>query len=309
MEVAEHRGRVMASELHVVIVDPRPDQLERALVHLDHLEQRWSRFLPDSDISRMNSSGGATLSVDDETLVLLATMLEAHADTDGLFDPTILPWLIDLGYAFSKDDPSAATVLPAGFFSASVAQLELDAARGVVRVPPGLALDPGGIGKGLAADLVVRRLIDDGAAGALVSIGGDLALAGVAPDVVGWSIGVEHPDPKNGLLCTLTIDGGGIATSSTRSRRWLHGADEVHHLIDPRVRRMSDTDLAAVTVIASTGWAAEAHATAALLQGSAGAIDYLARHELIGLAVTLEGTVVTTRELDFVSEQHIGASR
>lgn len=309
MEVAEHRGRAMASELRVLVVDPRPEQLELALIHIDRLEQLWSRFIPTSDISRINASGGGSLTVDDDTLVLLATMLEAHADTDGLLDPTILPWLIDLGYSTSTDDPASITVLPPGFYTSNLDRLELDAERGAVQVPPGLALDPGAIGKGLAADLVVARLLAEGAAGALVSIGGDLAMAGVAPDPTGWVIGVEQPDPADGMLCTLALDGGGVATSSTRARRWRNGTDEVHHLIDPRTRRMASTDLAAVTVVAPTGWAAEAHATAALLQGRAGAIDHLQRHRLIGLAVALDGSVDTTDELAFASRSRSGAPR
>ena len=80
----------------------------------------------------------------------------------------------------------------------------------------------------------------------------------------GWLVTVEQPDPADGVLCTLAISGGGVATSSTRSRRWVLDGVERHHQIDPRTGRPSTTDLAAVTVIARAGWLAEVHATAAL---------------------------------------------
>ena len=87
------------------------------------------------------------------------------------------------------------------------------------------------------------------------------------------------------------------ATSSTRSRRWIHEGVVRHHVIDPASGAMSDTDLAAVTVIARRGWLAEAHATAAILAGEAGLLEYLAAHDLSGLAVTTSGARLATPDL------------
>ena len=134
--------------------------------------------------------------------------------------------------------------------------------------PAGVALDPGGIGKGLAADLVVAQLLAAGRGGALVDVGGDLACAGTAPLPGGWPVTVEHPDDvRRRPRARSRSSAGGVATSSTRSRRWVHDGAVRHHVIDPASGAMSDTDLAAVTVIARSGWLAEAHATAAILAG------------------------------------------
>ena len=97
--------------------------------------------------------------------------------------------------------------------------------------------------------------------------------------------------------CTFTVSAGGVATSSTRSRRWIHDGAVRHHVIDPASGAMSDTDLAAVTVIARSGWLAEAHATAAILAGRAGLLGYLAAHDLSGLAVTTDGVLLATPDL------------
>jgi len=160
-----------------------------------------------------------------------------------------------------------------------------------------VALDPGGIGKGLAADLAVGHLLSLGAAGALVSIGGDLAAQGDPPDEGGWIVAIEDPLAAPNIVCTLLVDGGGVATSSTRSRRWVRHGEECHHAIDPRHRAQSLTDLAAVTVIARSGWLAEAHATAALLAGSADVLDYLELNDLSGVATTWFGGVLATSDL------------
>ncbi len=309
----------MASELRIVVVgdDHHDRTLDQALVQtvglLDDLEARWSRFLPHSDITRLNNSPGAWVAVDPFTVTLVVSMIEAWQVTAGAFDPSVLPILVDAGYRASIDDPWRVTILPDGQLVAlgndagpTMGDIEIDRSGAAIRLPAGLALDPGGIGKGLAADLAVQRLLDLGVAGALVSIGGDMTMAGTPPptssDAGGWSVSVEDPDPSNGELCRLVVSGGGVATSSTRSRRWVQAGQERHHLVDPHLAAQSSTDLATVTVIARSGWIAEAHATAALLAGSDGAIAHLDRHDLTGIAVGLDGTVHATVDVAIARE-------
>ncbi|MEQ1702016.1 MAG: FAD:protein FMN transferase [Ilumatobacteraceae bacterium] len=301
MAVVEHRGRVMASDLHLITVGDR-EHCEAAIAfaveQLDHYERCWSRFLPTSDISRINRSPGGGLAVDDATLTLLTVMMNGHRATDGRFDPTVLPALAASGYAASKADPSLVSEFATVDGDApSVLDVVLDVQAGMVHVPPGLTLDAGGIGKGLAADLIVAQLLHADLDGALVSIGGDMAMAGTPPDAAGWLVTVEQPDPRDGDLCHLAISAGGVATSSTRSRRWLQDGNERHHHIDPATAMPSTTDLATATVIAGNGWLAEIHATAALSCGTAGILDYLADHGLSGLAVDLHGRVLRTPDL------------
>ena len=123
-------------------------------------------------------------------------------------------------------------------------------------VPAGVVVDAGGIGKGLAADLTVAKLLADGAHGALVGIGGDLAMAGTPR--CRRMAGHPQNSPTRRRPCTLAVSGGGVATSSTRSRRWTIGGQSRHHVIDPAAGASSTTDLATVTVIARSGWLAEA---------------------------------------------------
>jgi thiamine biosynthesis lipoprotein len=299
MEASEQRFRVMASEAHIIVVGA-PDRLfNDARAHLDHLEQRWSRFLPHSDVTRINTAAGRSVEVDADTLTLFDTMIDAWHLTGGRYDPTVLPALIAAGYGASKEDGQRVTVIPSGDLRiGGMAEVEIDHARRTITVPAGVVVDAGGIGKGLAADLIVARLIDAGARGALVSIGGDMAMAGVAPHADGWIVTVEHPEAADGDLCTVSVSGGGVATSSTRSRTWNHDGRARHHLIDPASAAQSTTDLAAVTVIARSGWLAEAHATAALLSGSDFVLGYLDRHDLTGIALPDVGSPLITSDLE-----------
>jgi thiamine biosynthesis lipoprotein len=174
--------------------------------------------------------------------------------------------------------------------------VEIDLDAMTVRLPIGLSIDAGGIGKGLAADLAIALALQSGAESALVSIGGDIATAGLAGHDA-WRVVIAHPDTTRAPVGTIAVTGGGVATSSTRSRRWRHEGVERHHLIDPWTGAVSTTDLASVTVVARSGWLAEAHATAAILAGSDRVIDHLDRHELTGVAVTATGDILTTRDV------------
>jgi thiamine biosynthesis lipoprotein len=288
----------MGSDLHIIAVDASAEMLADVVAMLDHLERCWSRFIPSSDISRINTARVSRLAVDDSTMTLLAAMVEGHRLTDGRFDPRVLPALLEEGYVASRFDSSRRTELPDRSGPVPpLDQLELDPLAGMVTVPTGLALDPGGIGKGLAGDLAVARLLELGANGALVSIGGDLAMAGVAVTEEGWLVQVEHPDSADEVVCTLAVSDGGVATSSTRSRRWMLDGRERHHQIDAVTSLPSTTDLASVTVIARCGWHAEVHATAALATGSSGVLAYLADHGLEGIAIDTSGNVVVSPAL------------
>lgn len=299
MAVTEHFGRVMASELHIITVGAADGDEAAAHVFLSELESAWSRFIATSDVSRLNLAGGAATHVAPATLTLLATMIEAWRLTDGRYDPTLLPTLVANGYAASKEDPAMRSELPHHQppVAGTVPDIQLSAANCTAQLPAGMTVDPGGIGKGLAADLTVSWLLARGARGVLVGIGGDVSCAGEPPEATGWVVEIERPDPADAPLCAMALSGGGVATSSTRSRRWVHDGVQRHHLIDPLTGAQSGSDLATVTVIAATGWEAEAHATAALLAGSGGVLQYLVGHGLSGLAVDLHGAVTATDDI------------
>ena len=288
----------MASDTQVTLTGPAPGALDVAEDRLRQLERRWSRFVPDSDISRLNTTPETWVAISPDTVTLIEMMQLAVVATEGRYDPTFLYQILDAGYTSSIDDPAlmAVTVdLPCP--DHTVFDVRIDTAGPFAWFPAGLAIDPGGIGKGLAGDLVVTEAIESGTSGALVCVGGDIAAVGVAPTSEGWIINVEDPISPGSTLTTLALSGGGVATSSIRSRRWEVGGIPRHHVIDPTTGTCSQTDLAAVTVVANAGWLAEVHATAALLSGSFGAIDYLAKRGLTGLATTGNGSTEATAAL------------
>ena len=289
----------MGARAQVILVDPARGAEDYARSRLEELELCWSRFLPCSDISRLNTSPEAIMIVSSDTIDLLATMKHASRLTGGRYDPTMLSAINAAGYSKSRDG-SGRTSTRAGSRprGSTIADVAIDRATSTVVVPAGIGLDPGGIGKGLAADIVVTELLAGGTGGALVSVGGDLAAAGTPPTSEGWHVAIEDPFDASRDLMRLALDAGGLATSSTLKRTWMQDGRHRHHVIDPTTQTCATTDLAAVSVIARAGWEAEVHATAALLCGAQQALDYLDRHQLVGIATSLDGTTSKSPALE-----------
>ena len=222
--------------------------------------------------------------------------------TDGLYDPTVLPAMRSLGYdadfcdvATAADDGREVETRP----TPGCAQIEIDQIARSVSLPPGVELDPGGIGKGLAADVVTAELLDAGAHGALVNIGGDLRARGEPPETETWSIDVVDPLEEDKRLLHLAIADGAVATSSRHRRRWTRGGHERHHIIDPRTGESSGSDLLAVTVVAADGWWAEAAAKAIFVAGTSASNVCLPG--VLAMTVTATGAIEHSAELAAVA--------
>ena len=165
-------------------------------------------------------------------------------------------------------------------------------------VPPGSAIDLGGIGKGFAADIVAEDLLELGATGVVVNIGGDLRVVGSPADDSNWHLGIENPlDPPH-HLAFLRVAQGGVATSGTTIRRWERAdGTTAHHLIDPTTGQTSTAMVLTATVIASDAATAEVFATSVMLMDPRAGMAMLERVGLAGLAVTTDGAVHRTATL------------
>ncbi|MDX2026311.1 FAD:protein FMN transferase [Microcella sp.] len=259
-----------------------------------HLERRWSRFIAESDLTSLTEASGHSVEVDDDTVTLLQAMRDGWRETDHDFDPTLLPAVVAEGYGRSVIDASRSTQLPESARSRG----DLDAMRiagTTVTLPRGTALDAGGIGKGLAADLIAADLIAAGAAGCLVEVGGDIRVRGNAPDGVAWRIAVDDPFVPGTERQQVRLRDGGIATSSQRKRRWTtNSGDERHHLIDPLTQRSVISSIQTVTVIASTAARAEVLTKPGFLRPPRDYLDWIPTRGAAALLIDADGAEYTT---------------
>jgi thiamine biosynthesis lipoprotein len=297
MAAESHATRIeaMGSEAHLIVVGAGLDLLDHHVELLDRLEQRWSRFIPDSEVSRLNRNAGRPVVVHASTLLLVERGVEAWRLSGGSFDPTVLGDVVRAGYdtslVGSLGDPSHTERAPgASDLVRACSDIEIDHDESIVRLPPDTGFDPGGIGKGLAADLLVTAAMAHGADGVCANVGGDLRVAGRAPHGGSWTVAVEHP-ARAEPVAVLDLAAGAVATSTTLRRQWTVDGQRRHHLIDPRTGQPSDTDIDVMTVVAGEAWQAEVLATACLLRGGARAFDLLDAH-MHGLFVSATGAVV-----------------
>jgi FAD:protein FMN transferase len=289
MGTAAARFRAMGTDVHVLVVGGPSGLPEVARELVEALEARWSRFRPDSEVSRLNRHAGRPVRVSPETLTLVRRAVDGAAATGGRFDPTVLGAVLRAGYDRSfellpADPPPGRSPLGLGW-----RRIAVDAARSTVTLPAGVGLDPGGIGKGLAADLLVGALLARGAAGACANLGGDLRVDGDAPGGGPWVVDVGHP-LRPGPAATVGLRRGAVATSSRVRRAWGPRRDH-HHLIDPATGRPARSGLAAATVLAAEGWQAEVLAKAAFVAGPVEGLRLLAATATDGLLVDDRGSL------------------
>ena len=261
----------------------------RCLDLVEEFESLWSRFIPTSDISRLNSANGQPTVVDDRTLTLIHHMIAAHQATDGAYNPTRLPLQIAAGDASSlitdrrTELPADATV----FSQLSGIHIFHD---GKVSLPRGMTLDAGGIGKGLAADLILRVALEQGAEGACINLGGDMAIN--TGDSVGWDVEILSPIDTGVILDTIRIAVGGVATASLFARQ-RRSAGIASHLFSDSSAHDTQHTVGATVIANSAAWS-EAWTKYAILSNPAQAIDTLTSTGLAAMLVSADGHTTRT---------------
>ncbi|TVY09699.1 FAD:protein FMN transferase [Paenibacillus cremeus] len=257
-----------------------------------YAEATFSRFLPESELCRLNRSEGRPMLISDTMMEVLQRTAEYRRRTGGKFDPFVLPALERAGYDVSFEHIGAAPLSGAsaeGQQKAHQSMLQLNPGMRSARLLGGGRLDLGGIVKGWAVDRISARLSERGVRSGMVNAGGDLCVWGdVRHDQAPWEIDIEAP--SGGQLGTVQLAKGSVATSSTLGRRWDTGKGGMHHLIDPQTMEPARSDIVQCTVVGSSVCESEIYAKAICLLGNLSGPDWLKKIDASG---TLEAVFVT----------------
>ena len=313
--------RAIGTSVHLIVTEPRALEPASRMLHADlaALDAACSRFRADSEIctvqataSQQASPGqqaspsqqattGQRATVSQQVSPLLAeaiaVALRAAELTNGDVDPTVGAAMSAVGY-----DRDFEEIQRTGQASQPVTVRTVPGWREVrlegrtLTMPEGVQLDLGATAKAWAADRSAARIAQQAGCGVLVSLGGDIAVAGPAPGG-GWRIRVQDvtgsPDePPGGPYALVAIRDGGLATSSTKARRWQRGGDVLHHILDPRTGLPAEPVWRTVSVAAGTCADANAASTAAVIRGRA-ALGWLAKLGLPSRLVDATGAVFT----------------
>ena len=238
-----------------------------------HLEASWSRFRPESELRGLDGvARRGSRAASPDLIDAVGRALSLWYVTDGRFDPTVRrarSRRSDTTARFATSRRTGPALVHPLASGAGLRRRAVSTASGAtVTLPDGVALDLGGIGKGLAADLVATGLVETGRAGACVGLGGDVRVSRDHPaDGDAWPIRVEDPLDESRTLCTRRLATEAIVTSTTRFRRWTRRRTALHHIIDPATGAPADRGVAAVVAQADEAWWAEGVAKAALVAG------------------------------------------
>jgi thiamine biosynthesis lipoprotein len=277
-----------------VLVVTETHEVESALVLTRRLFAEWelvlSRFLPESELSRLNASAGKPFDASRLLFDVVSTALEAARASGGLFDPTLLADLVRIGYDRSFADMPGlleeASFGPVG--GGGWRRVELDRSTRRITLPAGAKLDVGGIAKGMAVDAALEQLDAAGIGSALVSAGGDLAVRGLPPALDSWPIAVGGD-----RTTSVPLARGALATSGRGRRAWRQGTVERHHLLDPRTGEPARSGLREVTVVAATCAQAEVAAKAAYVLGARLGGEFVRRNGLAARFLADDGSETT----------------
>jgi thiamine biosynthesis lipoprotein len=279
------------------VIVTEPAALEQAVNVVERelaaIDVACSRFREDSELAALNRFGGRPFRASPLLVEALEAGVRAAVVTDGDVDPTVgrsissLGWDRDFAVLVEKD---RFELVPAAGWQA----IRIDRNSGTVVVPAGTEIDLGATAKALCADRSAAAAARATGAGVLVNLGGDLSVAG-APPAGGWSVLVthDHRTPAAGDGQTVSIESGGIATSSTTVRRWRAGGTEHHHILDPRSGAPADEVWRTVTVAAASCVDANTASTAAIVRGRR-AVDWLESAGLPARLVAPDGSVTYT---------------
>jgi FAD:protein FMN transferase len=291
------RFAALGTTAELVVTDPGALGPARAVLEaeLARVDVACSRFRDDSDLALVNAASGEWVAVSSTLLDALDAALRAARLTGGVIDPTVGVAVRRIGYDRDfASVPATGAALRVRFSAVpGWRTIETDRGSGCVRIPRGAALDLGATAKAWCADRAAARAAALAGCGVLVSLGGDIAVAGAPPEG-GWPvvIGDDHRSPLDEGGPVVSVVSGGLATSGTSARQWARGGSVLHHIIDPSTGAPADPVWRTATVAARTCLDANAAATAAIVLG-ARAVEWLAGTGLPARLVGADGDVCT----------------
>ncbi len=254
-------------------------------------EKKFSRFLPDSELSKFNRNAGIKTEISKEFEDILRVSNEMSEKTNGYHNPFVLPALHRFGYEksfVSKHDDSS-------FESHSADQIvdytNLVVSTGFATIPKNTSIDLGGCGKGYLADKLGKIISKYKIDGFWFSIGGDIIALGNNESNTSWQLTIQDADkPTTALDGVTQFENIGfcVATSGTIVRRGKVGATNWHHIINPLTYKPAETDVRLATVLAPTTVEADVLATTAVILGSEKCLDFMKNSSAISALLQLD---------------------
>jgi thiamine biosynthesis lipoprotein len=266
MNVTVRQFKAMACACEIALADATEAEAalkaQHAIDEVLRIETKYSRYLKDSVVSKINAAAGlGWVACDEETLHLLRYADTLYRTSAGLFDITsgILRRAWNFNTPRVPDQNELRPLLD------KIGWSHVDLKSDNVRLSrTGMEIDFGGFGKEYAADRAAQILIDAGIAHGYVNLGGDIRVIGPKPDSSAWSFGIQHPRERQ-LIATIPMSGGALATSGDYERFFERDGRRYCHILNPKTG-MPVSHWRSVSVLAPLAIAAGSCTTIAMLK-------------------------------------------
>ncbi len=241
-----------------------------AVAEINRLAAMWSVTDEESEIYRLNNSGGKPVEVSSETAELISFALEMGGKTEGTLDITLYPVLCEWG--FTSGEYRIPTDERLGELLKQRAVPKIDGNN--ITVPDGTEIDLGAVAKGYTGDIISAMLKERGVTSALLDLGGNIHAVGSRPDGSDWRLGIKDPFGE-GSIGILDISGKAAVTSGNYER-FFTGEDGKRycHILDPKTGRPVENGLSSVTIVGDEGRLCDALSTALFVMGEENATYY-----------------------------------
>lgn len=290
-------GTYMQQTLYGGESDDRTQAASAAIQAVSDLQGKISWRETDSDIQTLNNSAGnQEVAISEDTASILKLALELAEQTDGAYDPTVLPlsllWNFDEG---ADKVPDKASIEEHRQY-VDYTTLQVNDNGTAFLTEKHSAVDLGAIGKGAACDAAIEAYAQSNVTSGVVAVGGSVGIYGTKADGSKWNIGIRNPNSDNASasMGTLSIDGGFVSTSGTYERTFTEDGVTYHHILNPKTGYPADSGLVSVTVHCDNGALSDALSTACILLGVERSQALLASYGADAVFITQENDVIVT---------------
>jgi len=263
--------------VEITIYDKSSQKLFNELFdEIQSMESRYSRYMEDSEVSRINNNPGTYVSVSDDTFELIEKSLYFSSISNGLYDVSIGP-LVDL-WGISRENPKVPSQAEIDSAKEKIdyRKIMINKENKTVSIAGGMSLDTGAIAKGFITDRLAAVLREKNIDSAILNLGGNLYLHGSKPDGSLWTIGIRDPFGMQGdYIATVSLKDMSIVTSGIYERFFEEDGKRYHHILNPKTGYPEDNELASVSVISPSSTMCDGLSTTCFLLGLDGGMELI----------------------------------
>lgn len=304
-------NRVMMGNVPVTISVVAADRAQAreaiaaAFTEMQRVENLMSVFVRQSEFSRINAAAGeAPVQVGPETIEVIRQGMKVAQLTGGAFDIAIGPAITSWDFLGKRHVPTPEEIAALKLLCLPEAIRIDEAKREVFLQKRGMALDPGGLGKGYLAERAKQVLRSRGITSGIIAASGDLVLFGLRPDGAPWRVGIQHPRHKEATIASIDLTDCAISTSGDYERFFTKDGVNYHHILDPKTI-FPARGCQSVTVISEQGISSDAFSTGAFVMGPERAMTLLDGSKIgSGVVIDRNGGVQMSPQLVARVELH-----